>query len=140
MERNITYESMNACCVSQSVSQSCQSVLMCVKVEWRNNVSLRKGKNCAILQVKDLIKNIVKFNVQKMLCTLTSCTKHLFEAHKINNVHRNKLKVYISLKGNKLILVKVHVRCTVCLVHDSCFWIKNIIRGMLLHGGTHRGT
>ena len=94
---------MNPWMPAVSVSQSCQSVLMCVKVEWRNNVSLRKGKNCAILQVKDLIKNIVKFNVEKMLCALTSCAKHLFEAHKIINVHRNKLKVYISLKGNKLI-------------------------------------
>lgn len=50
-----------------SVSQSCQSVLMYVKVKWRNNVSLRKGKKCAILQVKDLIKIIAKFNVEKML-------------------------------------------------------------------------
>ena len=59
-----------------------------------------------LLQVKSLIKIIVKFRAELVLCTFASFTKHAFEGRKqrlcSSTLKRNKLKGYISLKGNKL--------------------------------------
>ena len=64
-----------------------------------------------LLQVKGLIKVIVKFRAENILCTYVSCTKHFWGAQ--NNVHEDDFvaiilwkginwKFFISLKGNKL--------------------------------------
>ena len=73
---------------------------------------MEKGRVCVIIQAKGLIKIVVKFSPQKILCKFVSCTRQLFWGAK-NNVHeedfvavilykKSKFKVYISLKGNKL--------------------------------------
>ena len=48
-----------------------------------------------MIQVKDLIKIIVKFRAEKVLCSFVSCTKHLFEEHKIINVEEDNLVAVI---------------------------------------------
>ena len=42
-----------------------------------------------MIQAKDLIKIIVKFKAEKVLCTFLSCAKHLLEGHKIINVEED---------------------------------------------------
>ena len=67
------------------------SIIVCLKekVEWRNNISLKKGEGCVIIQGKGLIKIIVKFKAEKISCTFVSCTRPLFKGHKIINVHKD---------------------------------------------------
>ena len=72
----------------------------------------KKTEKIVSLQVKALIQIIVKIKTEKKLCSFLSCTRHpLWEGHKIlpwgtklwsNSLKRNKLKVYIFLKDNKL--------------------------------------
>ena len=82
------------------------------------NISLKKDKSCFIVLGRDLTKIIVKFKAEKRFCLFVSCTNqnNLFERCKRinmctkrqfyskNTLKRNKLKVYISLKGDKLAL------------------------------------
>ena len=80
---------------------------------------MKKDKGCAITSER-LDKIIVKFWAEKFLCIFASydqmctiiCTKNSFEGHEILCMKtilqqllskgRNELKMYISLKGNKV--------------------------------------
>ena len=55
-------------------------VMVCLygKVYWRNNISLKKGKGGAIIQLKDLIKIILKFTAEEKVCAHLCHAQYIF--------------------------------------------------------------
>ena len=96
-----------------------------------------------LLKVKVLMQIIVKFRAKKILCTFLSCTKHQFEGTKYrarkqlysSTLKRNKLKVCMSLKDNKLVCFansQAHFKYTTWFMISE----KYITRCMFLYRGT----
>ena len=79
-------------------------------VWWRNNISFKKDiEKVVLLQAKCLKEIIVKFKAEKILFMFPSFSKHPFPIRKISCTiayllsKKEKLKIYISLKGKKLV-------------------------------------
>ena len=62
---------------------------------------MKKGKVCLIIQAKGLIKIIVKFIPQKILCKFVSCTRQLFWGAK-SNVHEEDFVAVILYKKKQI--------------------------------------
>ena len=77
---------MNASCVSQlvihKVSNASDNVFKRKSLIWKNNISLKKDRGYVIAG-ESLDKSYFKFRAEKCLCSLVSCTKHLFEEHEM---------------------------------------------------------
>ena len=98
-------------------------IMMCLKekVWWWNSISLKKDKGCVIIQVKDLIKIIVKVRADKILYTFVSCTKHLFEGHKIINVHEGNFAILWKGTNWKFIFPWRVISCHILKISEGSF-------------------
>ena len=123
---------MNAWWVSQSVFYQ---VLNAVSddvfkenIKWRNNISFKKdSEKIVLLQVKVLTKIFVKLRTEKILCIFLSSSKYWAPKRLCNNtLKRNELKVYISLKENKLKFFQIAKVQVHDLVHD---FFKKVRKG-----------
>ena len=130
---------MNSCWVSESAfHQILNAVSDSVKKKFDGETIFHwKRMKIMFLQVKGLIKVIVKFRVEKILYALKSNILLMGMKYCVwkrlcsNTLKRTKLKVYISLKGNKLACFANSYGSfqVQCMVHN--FWKKVSQKGLV---------